>query len=96
MRQKYTSLKCMEQEFLNFLQCAPFFTPKKLAPLLPASKTCAPLLNDSKKPNPSSITGFPELLVDRYPLDTVAGLHVPSKFCDVSLKKKRLSVRISH
>ena len=32
--------------------------------------------------------GFPKLLVYRYPLDTVAGLHVPPKFCDVSLKKK--------
>ena len=35
--------------------------------------------------------GFPKLLVDRYPLDTVAGLHVPPKFCDVSLKKKAFS-----
>ena len=33
-------------------------------------------------------TGFPKLLVYRYPLDTVAGLHVPPKFCDVFLKKK--------
>ena len=33
------------------------------------------------------ITGFPKLLVDRYPLDTIAGLHVPPKCCDVSLKK---------
>ena len=40
-------------------------------------------------------TRFPKLLVHRYPLDTVAGLHVPPKFCDASLKK-RLSVRISH
>ena len=39
--------------------------------------------------------GFPKLLVHQYLLDTVAGLHVPSKFCDISLKK-RLSVRISH
>ena len=39
--------------------------------------------------------GFPKLLVHRYPLDTVAGLHVAPKFFDVSLKK-RLSVRISH
>ena len=38
--------------------------------------------------------GFPKLLVHRCPLDTVAGLHVPPKFCDVSLKK-RLSVRIT-
>ena len=42
-----------------------------------------------------SKAGFPKLLVHRYPLDTVAGLHVPPKFCDVSLKK-RLSVTISH
>ena len=41
------------------------------------------------------ILGFPKLLVYWYPLDTVAGLHVPPKFCDVSLKK-RLSVRINH
>ena len=33
----------------------------------------------------SSKPGFPKLLVHR---DTVAGLHVPPKFCDVSLKKK--------
>ena len=39
----------------------------------------------------SSRSGFPKLLVDRYPLDTVAGLHVPPKFCDVSLKKKAFS-----
>ena len=32
-------------------------------------------------------SGFPKLLVDRYPLDTVAGLHVPPKCCDVSLKQ---------
>ena len=31
--------------------------------------------------------GFPKLLVHRYPLDTVTDLHVPPKFCDVSLKK---------
>ena len=31
--------------------------------------------------------GFPKLLVHRYPLDTVAGLHVPPILCDVSLKK---------
>ena len=31
--------------------------------------------------------GFPKLLVDRYPLDTVAGLHVTPKCCDVSLKQ---------
>ena len=31
--------------------------------------------------------GLPKLLVDRYPLDTVAGLHVPPKCCDVSLKQ---------
>ena len=31
--------------------------------------------------------GLPKLLVDRYSLDTVAGLHVPPKFCDVSLKQ---------
>ena len=31
--------------------------------------------------------GFPKLLVDRYPLDTVAGLHVPPKCCDISLKQ---------
>ena len=42
------------------------------------------------------IPGFPKLLVYWYPLDTLAGLHVPPKFCNVSLKKKRLSVRISH
>ena len=36
-------------------------------------------------------SGFSKLLVHRYPLDTVAGLHVPSKFCDVSLKKKAFS-----
>ena len=34
------------------------------------------------------IPGFPKLLVHRYPLDTEAGLHVPQKFCDISLKKK--------
>ena len=39
----------------------------------------------------SFISGFPKLLVDRYPLDTVAGLHIPPKFCDVSLKKKAFS-----
>ena len=32
-------------------------------------------------------TGFPKLLVHRYPLDAVAGLHVPLKCCDVSLKQ---------
>ena len=32
-------------------------------------------------------TGFPKLLVDRYPLDTVAGLYVPPKCCDISLKQ---------
>ena len=32
--------------------------------------------------------GFPKLLVHRYPLATLTGLHVPPKFCDVSLKKK--------
>ena len=32
--------------------------------------------------------GFPKLLVHRYPFDTVAGLHVPPKFCDVSLKNR--------
>ena len=31
--------------------------------------------------------GFPKLLVDQYPLDTVAGLHVPPKCCDISLKQ---------
>ena len=31
--------------------------------------------------------GFPKLLVHWYPLDIVAGLHVPPKSCDVSLKK---------
>ena len=31
--------------------------------------------------------GLPKLLVDRYPLDIVAGLHVPPKCCDVSLKQ---------
>ena len=31
--------------------------------------------------------GFFKLLVDRYPLHTVAGLHVPPKCCDVSLKQ---------
>ena len=31
--------------------------------------------------------GFPKLLVDWYPLDTVAGLHVPPKCCDISLKQ---------
>ena len=31
--------------------------------------------------------GFPKLLVDWYPLDTVAGLHVSPKCCDVSLKQ---------
>ena len=36
-------------------------------------------------------TGFPKLLVHRYPLDTVAGLHEPPKFCDVSVKKKAFS-----
>ena len=35
----------------------------------------------------NSSTGFPKFLVDRYPLDTVAGLHVPPKCCDVSLKQ---------
>ena len=39
----------------------------------------------------SSKPGFPKLLVHQYPLDTVAGLHVPPKFCDVSLKKKAFS-----
>ena len=34
---------------------------------------------------------LPKLLVHRYPLDTVAGLHVPPKFFDVSLKKKAFS-----
>ena len=36
-----------------------------------------------------AITGFPKLLVDRYPLDTdtVAGLHVPAKCCEISLKQ---------
>ena len=34
-----------------------------------------------------SRSGFPKLLVHRYPLHTKAGLHVPPKFCDVSLKK---------
>ena len=32
-------------------------------------------------------SGFFKLLVDRYPLDTVAGLHVPPKCCDVSVKQ---------
>ena len=31
--------------------------------------------------------GLPKLLVDRYSLDTVAGLHIPPKCCDVSLKQ---------
>ena len=31
--------------------------------------------------------GLSKLLVDRHPLDTVAGLHVPPKCCDVSLKQ---------
>ena len=31
--------------------------------------------------------GFPKLLVNRYPLDTVAGLHVPPKCSDISLKQ---------
>ena len=31
--------------------------------------------------------GFGKLLADRYSLDTVAGLHVPPKCCDVSLKQ---------
>ena len=34
-----------------------------------------------------AMPGFPKLLVHRYLLNTVAGLHVPPKFCDVSLKK---------
>ena len=33
-------------------------------------------------------SGFPKLLIHWYPLDTVAGLHVPPKFCDISLKQK--------
>ena len=31
--------------------------------------------------------GLSKLLVDRHLLDTVAGLHVPPKCCDVSLKQ---------
>ena len=31
--------------------------------------------------------GFPKLLVDRYPLNTAAGFHLPPKCCDVSLKQ---------
>ena len=31
--------------------------------------------------------GLSKLLVDRHPLDTVAGLHVPPKCYDVSLKQ---------
>ena len=59
------------------------------------------LTNLRKKPNNPQVqnqwssTGFPKLLFDRNHLDTVAGFHVPPKFCDVSLKK-RFSVRISH
>ena len=37
--------------------------------------------------HPGLRPGFPKLLVDRYPLDTAAGLHVPSKCCGVSLKQ---------
>ena len=42
----------------------------------------------------SYISGFPKLLIHRYPLDTLTDLHVPPKFCYVSLKK-RPSVRIN-
>ena len=46
------------------------------------SQTSRVPLRQASKP------GFLKLLVHRYPLDTVAGLHVPPKFCDVFLKKK--------
>ena len=36
------------------------------------------------------IDWFPKLLVNQYPMATLTGLHVPSKFCDVSLKQKSL------
>ena len=38
-----------------------------------------------------NIYWFPKLLVHRYPLAALTGLHVPHKFCDVFLKKKGLS-----
>ena len=39
--------------------------------------------------------GFPKLLVDWYPLDTVADLHVPPKCCDISLKGFQLESAIN-
>ena len=42
---------------------------------------------DSQETDGGANTGFPKLLVHRYPLDTVADLNVSPKFCDVSLKK---------
>ena len=66
-----------------------FFKGKVLPPITPHA-TMNPISLSS-----SSKAGFPKLLVHHYPLDTVAGLHVPPKFCDDSLKK-RLSIRISH